>query len=133
MSGLLIDERPLGLFPCGVHEGRAHGGTFDKGLVPGRHRGTLADFKYATSNARSDTLLDKAMFRNALEAGRRCLVLVEGFYEWATVEERVPGKQGVQKVKQPYYIYPKGTSGDTHSHPSLLRLAGIYDIWKVRV
>lgn len=46
-------------------------------------------------NARSETLAEKNSFKNAYKR-RRCLVLADGFYEWA----KVPG----QKTKQPYYF-----------------------------
>jgi putative SOS response-associated peptidase YedK len=46
-------------------------------------------------NARSETLAEKNSFKNPYKR-RRCLVLADGFYEWA----KVPG----QKTKQPYYF-----------------------------
>ena len=46
-------------------------------------------------NCRSDTMLEKASFRGPLERGQRCVVVMEGFYEWQT------GKDG---KKQPYFI-----------------------------
>lgn len=51
---------------------------------------------YKTINARSETLTERASFKNALKK-RRCLVLADGFYEW----EKKPGG------KQPHYIYLK--------------------------
>jgi len=46
-------------------------------------------------NARSETLAEKNSFKNPYKR-RRCLILADGFYEWA----KVPG----QKTKQPYYL-----------------------------
>jgi putative SOS response-associated peptidase YedK len=46
-------------------------------------------------NARSETLAEKNSFKNPYKR-RRCLILADGFYEWA----KVPG----QKAKQPYYL-----------------------------
>ena len=46
-------------------------------------------------NARSETLAEKTSFKNPYKR-RRCLILADGFYEWA----KVPG----QKTKQPYYF-----------------------------
>lgn len=46
-------------------------------------------------NARSETLAEKNSFKNPYKR-RRCLILADGFYEWAAV----PG----QKAKQPYYL-----------------------------
>jgi putative SOS response-associated peptidase YedK len=47
-------------------------------------------------NARAETVAEKPSFRAAFRR-RRCLVLADGYYEWA--------KRG--DVKQPYYIYPE--------------------------
>jgi putative SOS response-associated peptidase YedK len=44
-------------------------------------------------NARAETVFDKPMFRNAIRR-RRCLIPVDGFYEWQTGPLR----------KQPYHV-----------------------------
>jgi putative SOS response-associated peptidase YedK len=44
-------------------------------------------------NGRAETAMEKPAFRSAIKS-RRCLVLADGFYEWA----KVPGG------KQPYYV-----------------------------
>lgn len=62
-------------------------------------------------NARVETLLDRAMFAEALTR-RRCLVVVDGFYEW----RRPPGAP-----KQPYLLDPADGSG------APLALAGLWD------
>lgn len=62
-------------------------------------------------NARGETLAEKPSFRQAL-AKRRCLVLADGFYEWA--------KRGAGK--QPYYIYLKGGGA--------FAFAGLWERWK---
>ena len=50
-------------------------------------------------NARAETLVEKASFKNAFKR-RRCLILGDGFYEW----KKTPG----EKTKQPIYIHLKG-------------------------
>ncbi len=45
-------------------------------------------------NARSETVLTKPAFKNAIRR-RRCLVPADGYYEWEAVDER----------KQPYFIH----------------------------
>lgn len=49
-------------------------------------------------NARSETLLERPMFRSSV-ARHRCIIPASGFYEWMVV----PG----QKAKQPMYIHLK--------------------------
>ncbi len=62
-------------------------------------------------NARGETLLEKASFRNAAKA-RRCLVLADGFYEWKTEA----GK------KRPFRIVMRDRGP--------FALAGLWEAWK---
>jgi putative SOS response-associated peptidase YedK len=62
-------------------------------------------------NARSETILEKPTFRNAIRR-RRCLIPANGFYEW---EGDVPGK------KKPWYIHKPGET--------LMAFAGIWEHW----
>jgi putative SOS response-associated peptidase YedK len=62
-------------------------------------------------NARSETVLEKPSFRNAIRR-RRCLIPADGFYEW---EGDVPGK------KRPYLIEPVSRN--------LIAFAGIWETW----
>ncbi len=61
-------------------------------------------------NARAETALEKPAFRDPLRF-RRCLVLVDGFFEWKTAG----------KKKRPYH-FRKGGGG-------VLALAGVWDRW----
>jgi putative SOS response-associated peptidase YedK len=63
-------------------------------------------------NAMAETVTAKPAFREAFRRGRRCLVPVDGFYEWA----KTP------KAKQPYLI------GLANGSP--LALAGLWEQWK---
>ncbi|MCK7500549.1 MAG: SOS response-associated peptidase [Comamonadaceae bacterium] len=64
-------------------------------------------------NARSDTIFAKPMFQDAIRH-RRCLIPVDGFYEWRRDGSR----------KQPYYFRM------ADGHP--FALAGIWDTWAGR-
>jgi putative SOS response-associated peptidase YedK len=64
-------------------------------------------------NARSDTVFDKPMFRDAVRR-RRCLVPVDGFYEWQRAGAR----------KQPYYF--RLADGRPFA------LGGIWSVWSER-
>lgn len=64
-------------------------------------------------NARAETAAEKPAFRGPFRR-QRCLVLADGFYEWATV----PG----QRHKKPYFIRMKDGAPFT--------LAGLWDCWR---
>lgn len=64
-------------------------------------------------NARAETITEKPSFRSAFRH-RRCLVLADGFYEWA------PAAPGT-KVKQPYYF--------TRTDGEPLTFAGLWETW----
>jgi len=66
---------------------------------------------YKMINARVETLLEKSAFKNAVKS-RRCLVPMDGFYEWK--------KEG--KTKTPYRI----TLPDT----PIFTAAGLWENWK---
>ncbi|KAF9688448.1 hypothetical protein SADUNF_Sadunf02G0198200 [Salix dunnii] len=72
---------------------------------------TVRKVMLSTFNARSESLSEKASFRRLIPKSR-CLVAVEGFYEWK--------KDGSKK--QPYYIHFKD------GRP--LVFAALYDSWK---
>ena len=56
--------------------------------------------KFATFNARSETIAEKATFRNAWNRGQRCLIPGVGYYEWKKTEDG----------KQPYFARPADLS-----------------------
>jgi len=64
-------------------------------------------------NARAEGLADKGAFKRAFRE-RRCLVPVDGFYEW----QAVPG----QKAKQPYFIHRRDDQP--------LAFAGLWETWR---
>jgi len=61
-------------------------------------------------NARSESVLSRASFRDAFER-RRCLVPADGFYEWK--------REG--DAKAPFWIHPDGRG--------LISFAGIWERW----
>jgi putative SOS response-associated peptidase YedK len=79
------------------------------GLVP--HWSKEPKTKYSTINARAETVTEKPLYAEAFRH-RRCLVPVDGFYEW----HEQPGG------KQPYRILARD------DRP--LALAGLYEHWQ---
>lgn len=81
------------------------------GLIPSFTKKTEKPDHYRMFNARSESITEKASFRRLIP-NSRCVVAVEGFYEWK--------KDGSKK--QPYYIHLKD------GRP--LVFAALYDSWK---
>jgi putative SOS response-associated peptidase YedK len=67
--------------------------------------------KYATFNARVESVAEKPTFRNAWKRHQRCLIPMAGYYEWQA------GPNG----KQPFYITDRNVGG--------LVAAGLYECW----
>ena len=52
--------------------------TMRWGLVPSWHKGEPESFSMMLNNCRSESMTEKASFRNPLNKGQRCVVVVEG-------------------------------------------------------
>lgn len=64
------------------------------GLIPFWAKGE--PLKYSTINATCERMKEAPAYRGPWKRGQRCLVPVNGFYEWQAVEDRT--------AKQPWYI-----------------------------
>jgi len=69
------------------------------------------DSKFATFNARIETVEGKPTFRNAWKKSQRCLIPMTGYYEW----------KGQKGDKQPFYI--------TDRDAGIIVTAGLYEAW----
>lgn len=77
-------------------------------------------------NARADTAASLPSFRDAVKY-RRCLVPMDGWYEWLVEPDPAagPGRGGKPKViKHPYYI--------SRADGSRLYMAGLWSVWRDR-
>ncbi len=85
---------------------------FTWGLIPFwvKNAEDAKSIRTKTFNARSETIAEKASFRNSFKT-KRCLVLSNGFYEWHT--------RGNEKL--PYFIDLKDRNP--------FALAGLFDNW----
>ncbi|KAG1659705.1 Embryonic stem cell-specific 5-hydroxymethylcytosine-binding protein [Nymphon striatum] len=110
------------------------------GLIPSWYKDKPSAFSLSTNNCRSESFLDKPLYKNPVSRGRRCAIICEGYYEWKTVN----------KTKQPYLIHniqPENVIlADEKWHnidksctnnselctewkgPRLLYLAGVFDV-----
>jgi putative SOS response-associated peptidase YedK len=63
-------------------------------------------------NARAETLLEKKVFAEPFNRGRRCLIPVDGFFEFT----------GPKGAKQPHYFKPKDDR--------IMAFAGLWESWR---
>lgn len=100
-------------------------------------QGDYRKHKMSTHNARLEDLQNSKMYLPPLRQGKRCIAVVEGFYEWK--------RDG--STKQPYFIYAKQENdikvedksswSDDWSEETgwkglkLLKLAGIFNTFKI--
>lgn len=99
------------VYALAVHQGETRLGSLRWGLVPGWADSPAVGSRFI--NARAETLLDKAFFREPF-ARRRCLVVADGFYEWQVA---TPGG-----AKQPWYV----PAADGRP----LAMAGLWTSWR---
>jgi len=85
---------------------------FRWGLVP--HWAKTPKVGYKMINARAETAATSNAYKKALEH-RRCLVVADGFYEWA-----VPGGDGPER-KVPFYF--------RRADGAPITFAGLYETW----
>jgi putative SOS response-associated peptidase YedK len=71
-------------------------------------------------NARAEKLTSSPVFRNSAK-GKRCLIPMDGWYEWRPNGETAAGKKA---AKTPFYMY--GADGE------LLFMAGLWSTWRPR-
>lgn len=97
-------------------EGTRRIGRFQWGLVPSWAKDASGSARLI--NARSESIFDKPSFRH-LVPHRRCLVPMDGFYEWRTVHDTPPP---ARSPKQPVYV--------TRADGRPLAVAGIWSSWR---
>jgi len=85
---------------------------FRWGLVP--HWAKDPSIGNRLINARAETAATKPAYRQAIQR-RRCLVVVDGFYEWAVPDATRP------KYKVPYYFH--------RADKQPITFAGLYETW----
>ncbi len=87
--------------------------TFHWGLVP-----TWAKDKTKAAgmiNARSETLVEKPSFKNLI-ARQRCVIPMQGFYEWSVTNSDSP-----KPIKQAHYV--------SRADGEVMTVAGLWSIW----
>lgn len=82
------------------------------GLIPNwvKDQEYASEIRKKTFNARIETIFEKPSYKSLVKKNK-CLVIVDGFYEW----------QDLNGKKIPYFI--------THREKQVFTLAGLYDKW----
>jgi putative SOS response-associated peptidase YedK len=101
------------LMPVITNENPTQAVLMNWGLIPFwiKDNETALRIKQNAINARSETIFDKPMFKQSIRT-KRCLVLVDGFFEWRHLNNK----------RYPYYI--------RLSDHQPFALAGIWDKWQ---
>jgi putative SOS response-associated peptidase YedK len=93
--------------------------TFQWGLIPSWAKDRKIGSKMI--NARAETLADKPAFKG-LFAKKRCLIPMDGYYEWQAGAPGGPVNAKGQPLKQPTYIHR--LDGEP------MAVAGLWTVWK---
>lgn len=72
------------------------------GLVPAWSKEPKS--KYATFNARAESITEKPLFRDAWQGARRCLIPVTGYYEWKVVDTNKEAFFVTSKLNEPLVL-----------------------------
>jgi len=86
------------------------GSLMSWGLIPAWSK--EGKMSYPTFNARSDGYQTKPTFRSAWKAGRRCLVVIDGYYEWRPAD------------KQPFAL--------AYADRRPMAIAGLWETWRAK-
>jgi putative SOS response-associated peptidase YedK len=103
----IAPSQPVAVIP---NDGKQILDYFNWGLIPSWAKDPKIGYKMI--NARSETLAEKPSFRSALKH-QRCLILADGFYEWAKISG--------ENQKTPHYIY--------HTDKTPFAFAGLWEEW----
>lgn len=100
------------------------------GMIPRWHKGDFKKHGLTSNNARMETILDSKLYKPALMSGKRCILPVEGFYEWQTINPKLKSSE-----RPVYFIYmPQDKNVKiedklTWTNVKLMFIAGLFDVW----
>lgn len=100
-------------------------------LIPKWHKGDYRKHGLTTNNARIEGIKDSKLYKPLLEK-KRCVVAIEGFYEWQTTNPKTKSSE-----RPVYYIHMPQDEGIKLEDKStwncdnikLMYIAGLFDIW----
>lgn len=101
-------------------------------MVPGWHVGDYKKHGLTTNNARLENIENSKLYKQVLHRGGRCVVPVEGFYEWNTTNPKLKSSE-----RPVFYIYNpqkpdvkiEAKSTWNCEDVNLMFVAGLFDVW----
>jgi putative SOS response-associated peptidase YedK len=103
-------------------------------IIPKWHKGDYRKHGLTTNNARLEGLTDSKLYKPLLDHGKRCVMVIEGFYEWQTTNPKAKSSE-----RSVYFVHiPQDGSikiEDKSSWTScedvkLMHIAGLFDVWE---
>lgn len=102
------------------------------GIIPRWHSGDYKKHGLTTNNARLESIETSKLYKPCLDRGRRCVVPIEGFYEWNTTNPKLKSSQ-----RPAYYVYMpqqkevkiEDKSTWSSENVNLMFVAGLFDVW----
>ncbi|KAG5680873.1 hypothetical protein PVAND_010354 [Polypedilum vanderplanki] len=104
------------------------------GLIPRWHKGDYKKHGLTTNNARLETLESSKLFNPLLERGKRCVMVIEGFYEWKTTNSKLKSSERevffihMPQINEHVKMEDKSTWKNCEQI-RLMYVAGLFDIW----
>ncbi|CAG4991150.1 unnamed protein product [Parnassius apollo] len=89
------------------------------GIIPPWHKGDYHKHNLSTNNCRLENIRQSKLYNPILLNGGRCIIVVEGYYEWQTTIKT--------KVKQPYYIYASQEEHIKSKHKHVPAICSVLD------
>lgn len=104
-------------------------------MVPRWHKGDYKKHGLTTNNCRLESLAISKLYGPPLEAGQRCVILCEGFYEWQTTKTLKPSERPAFFIHMPQKdeqikMDDKSTWNLNDDGIKLLHMAGLFDVWE---
>lgn len=103
-------------------------------MVPRWHTGDYRKHGLTTNNCRLEKLAVSKLYGPPMQAGQRCVILCEGFYEWQTTNTLKASERPAFYIHMPQNenvkIDDKATWDLNKDGIKLLKMAGLFDLWE---
>jgi putative SOS response-associated peptidase YedK len=102
-------------------------------IIPKYHKGDYRKHGLTTNNARLESLEQSKLYKPLLEKNKRCVMVIEGFYEWNTTNvKQKSSERSVYFIHMPQMsekIKVEDKSTWSCEEIKLMHVAGLFDVW----